>query len=109
MSDLLAFTLAFSTSSITNYRLQVLFRDSITIAEMTKPLHIASSSQFSSILSSNTVVIADFYADWCGPCKAIAPLFEKLTAQHSKPGKVIFIKIDVDAQKEIAKEQGVTA
>ncbi|KAF1991542.1 thioredoxin, partial [Aulographum hederae CBS 113979] len=70
---------------------------------------ISSSSHLNTVLSSNIYVIADFYADWCGPCKTIAPIFEQLAAQETKAGKVAFVKIDVDAQQDIAKTYGVSA
>ena len=76
---------------------------------MTKPTHISSYAEFEKTLSSNTCVIADFYADWCGPCKAIAPTFEALCAAESKPGKVAFVKVDVDRQQEIARQYSVSA
>ncbi|KAI9702226.1 MAG: hypothetical protein M1820_006309 [Bogoriella megaspora] len=71
--------------------------------------HITSSSHFSTQLTSNVYVIADFYADWCGPCKAIAPVFEQLASAEGKPGKLSFVKIDVDAQQDIARQYGVAA
>ena len=49
------------------------------------------------------------YADWCGPCKMMAPAFESLATKFSKPGKISFAKIDVDSQKEIAQRYGVRA
>lgn len=76
---------------------------------MAKINSISSSGEFSRLLSSTTYVIADFYADWCGPCKAIAPIFEQLATQHAKPGKLAFAKINVDNNQDIAKQYGVTA
>lgn len=49
------------------------------------------------------------YADWCGPCKMIAPVFESLSAKYSKPNKITFCKIDVDSQQEVAQQYGVRA
>ena len=71
--------------------------------------HISSSTQFTSILKSSTYVVADFYADWCGPCKVIAPVFEQLASSHSRPGRLIFVKVDVDAHQDIAQKYGVSA
>ena len=51
----------------------------------------------------------DFYADWCGPCKAIAPIYEQLSAQLSRPGTLAFTKVNVDNQKQIAQTYNITA
>ena len=76
---------------------------------MSKTLHIDSTSQFSALLSSSTIVVADFYADWCGPCKQIAPIFEQLSAQLSRPNKITFAKIDTDKQQDLSRSYGVKA
>ncbi|KAF2832588.1 thioredoxin [Ophiobolus disseminans] len=70
---------------------------------------VTSSSHFSQLLSQSTYTVVDFYADWCGPCKAIAPVFQKLADSESKPGKLQFVKVDVDSQQEVAKKYGVSA
>ena len=70
---------------------------------------ITSSTHFQTILSGNTYVIADFYADWCGPCKAIAPLFAQLAAAEAKVGKMAFVKVNVDTQQSVARTYGVSA
>ncbi|TDZ13016.1 Thioredoxin-like protein 1 [Colletotrichum spinosum] len=49
------------------------------------------------------------YADWCGPCKTIAPFYEQLSASLSRKDVVTFVKIDVEAQKDIAKAYNVTS
>lgn len=49
------------------------------------------------------------YADWCGPCKQIAPLYEQLAKSLSRPNAVTFVKINSDEQTEISKEYGVSA
>ncbi|KAM5377622.1 hypothetical protein BFJ71_g9997 [Fusarium oxysporum] len=76
---------------------------------MSGPINIASEPEWSSLLSGTNVVIADFYADWCGPCKMIAPTFEALAKEHSRPKKVAFAKVNVDNQSGIARAQGVSA
>ena len=76
---------------------------------MSKINQVSSSNQFSKLLSSNSYVITDFYADWCGPCKAIAPVFEQLATSHSQPGKLAFAKVNVDGQPDIARQYGVSA
>ncbi|KAK7523366.1 thioredoxin-like protein [Phyllosticta citriasiana] len=76
---------------------------------MTKITPITSSAQFNSILSSHTYTVVDFYADWCGPCKAIAPIYDALATAHAAPGRLAFTKVDVDAQQAIARQYGVSA
>ncbi|KAJ5163322.1 Thioredoxin [Penicillium coprophilum] len=72
-------------------------------------VEISSKEQFSSLLTSSRLVVADFYADWCGPCKAIAPAYNSLATQLSRPNQITFTKINVDHQQELAKAYGVTA
>ncbi|GAP88035.1 putative thioredoxin-like protein [Rosellinia necatrix] len=76
---------------------------------MSATVNIASSSEWQRILGSSTIVIADFYADWCGPCKMIAPTFESLSTKYSKPGKITFCKVNVDNHQPIAQSHGVSA
>jgi len=72
-------------------------------------IKIDSSAQWRSVLSSSIIVVADFYADWCGPCKMIAPTFESLATKYSKPKKIAFCKVDVDAHQDVAQQYGVSA
>lgn len=74
-----------------------------------KVTSVTSTAHFRTITSSSTYTIVDFYADWCGPCKVISPVFEQLANAESKPGKIVFAKVDVDAQREIAGNYGVSA
>jgi thioredoxin-like negative regulator of GroEL len=76
---------------------------------MSKVTPVTSSAHFRTITSSATFTVVDFYADWCGPCKVISPVFEQLATAESKPGKIVFCKVDVDAQREIAGNYGVSA
>ncbi|GAQ08063.1 thioredoxin-like protein 1 [Aspergillus lentulus] len=76
---------------------------------MSAPVHISSKEQFSTLLSTSKFVVADFYADWCGPCKAIAPAYEQLAKQLSRPNRITFTKVNVDEQQDIAHAYGVTA
>ena len=76
---------------------------------MSKTVHINSTAEFSSLLASSHTVVVDFYADWCGPCKAIAPMYEQLSSQLSRPNKITFTKVNTDQQQELARAYGVTA
>ncbi|EMC91300.1 hypothetical protein BAUCODRAFT_322316 [Baudoinia panamericana UAMH 10762] len=76
---------------------------------MSPTVHITSPQHFSQVLSSSRIVVTDFYADWCGPCKAIAPVYEQLSTQLSRPGTITFTKVNTDTQKEIAQTYNITA
>ncbi|KAL1903048.1 Thioredoxin-like protein 1 [Sporothrix stenoceras] len=76
---------------------------------MSKVTHISSQTQFAGLLKSSKVVIADFFATWCGPCKMIAPVFENIASQLARDNAVTFVKIDTDAQKDIAAKYRITA
>jgi thiol-disulfide isomerase/thioredoxin len=76
---------------------------------MSKTIQIASPGQLNDLLKSSRIVVADFYADWCGPCKQIAPLYEQLSTQLSRPNHITFVKVNTDTQKEIASQYGITA
>ncbi|KUI74510.1 Thioredoxin-like protein [Cytospora mali] len=71
-------------------------------------VHIGSSSEWRDTLQS-TIVVADFYADWCGPCKMIAPTFESLATKYTKPKRITFAKVNVDNQRDVASQYGVRA
>lgn len=49
--------------------------------------------------------VIDFYADWCGPCKMVAPIIEELSKEYD--GKVSFFKVDTDAEQELAGAFGI--
>jgi thioredoxin 1 len=70
---------------------------------------ITSSSQLSSILSSHSATIVDFHASWCGPCHAIAPVFEQLASANASAGKVAFVKVDTDSNRDITSQYGISA
>mmetsp|Transcript_13959 Transcript_13959/g.37717 ORF Transcript_13959/g.37717 Transcript_13959/m.37717 type:complete len:111 (+) Transcript_13959:159-491(+) len=57
--------------------------------------------------AGDKAVVVDFFADWCGPCKMIAPKFVDLANSHQ--GKVVFLKVNVDECEEVAKICNITA
>lgn len=61
------------------------------------------------LFSSHTHVVVDFYADWCPPCRAIAPVFSKLADQHTSKGHLAFAKVNVDQVKSVSARFGVSA
>ena len=70
---------------------------------MSNVLHV-NSQEFNELLSNNEVVFVDFYANWCGPCKMLAPSIEKLADEHPE---VIVVKIDVDQEQTLAMQYQV--
>jgi thioredoxin 1 len=77
---------------------------------MADPIHtLTSLSDLDALATSNKYVILDFTATWCPPCKAIAPLFHKLAAEHSVPGALAFGKVDVDDAAEVAAKFSISA
>ncbi|HRQ56701.1 MAG TPA: thioredoxin [Azoarcus taiwanensis] len=58
-----------------------------------------TSENFSSILENNDIIILDFWAEWCGPCRGFAPIYE--AAAEANPD-IVFGKIDTEAQQELA-------
>lgn len=64
-----------------------------------------SKAGFEKALDSSSVVVVDFWATWCGPCKMIAPAMEKLADAYA--GKAVVGKIDVDQEGDLAQEFGV--
>ncbi|KAJ2796600.1 glycerol ether metabolic process [Coemansia guatemalensis] len=69
-------------------------------------IELKSDEQFRNILKEHKFIAIDFTATWCGPCKAIGPVFQKLSESHPS---VIFLKVDVDEFNKIAQEYKVTA
>ena len=72
-------------------------------------VEIQSSLHFHTLASSTPFVIADFYASWCPPCKTIAPFYAQLAQTHSHPSRLLFVKINVDNNQELAAKYGVSA
>lgn len=71
--------------------------------------YITSLQEFEETLkiAGQKPVLVDFYAQWCGPCKMIAPIYESL--DNSYNSAIIFVKVDVDEASEIAEKYNVSS
>lgn len=65
-----------------------------------------TSDNLQSTIGENDIVILDFWADWCGPCRNFAPVFEQSSEQHSD---IVFGKVDTEAEQQLASAFGITS
>ncbi|NOY79646.1 MAG: thioredoxin [Kiritimatiellaeota bacterium] len=73
-----------------------------------KPVHIKGPAQFEKeVLKDKGLCLVDFYADWCPPCRKLAPIIEKLAGDLA--GKVKFVKVNVDQNEDLAREYRVSS
>ncbi len=70
-----------------------------------KPVEITDSNFQTEVLQSPTPVLVDFWAEWCGPCKMIAPVVEELAKEYN--GKLKVGKVDVDANQQVSMQFGI--
>jgi len=69
-------------------------------------LEITSQEGLDEVVANNAIVVIDFHADWCPPCKAVGPKYHSLAEKSTLPG-VAFCSIDVDACQDIAADHGI--
>lgn len=65
-----------------------------------------TSENFEQLVRTNEIVLLDFWAAWCGPCKLFAPVYEKSSLQHAD---VVFGKVDTEAEQTLAAQAGITS
>ena len=64
-----------------------------------------TDANFDELLSSNKVVVADFWATWCGPCKAMGPSIDELAAEYE--GQALIGKVDVEENNDLAEKYAI--
>jgi thioredoxin 1 len=72
---------------------------------ISEPIHVDDASFEKTVLQSKIPVIVDFWAPWCGPCRMVAPILDKLAKEYA--GKLLVAKVDTDENQEWATRYGV--
>ena len=72
---------------------------------MSDPVEITDENFQTEVLNSETPVLVDFWADWCQPCKMIAPVVEQIAEEYD--GKVKIGKLDVDTNQQTSQAMGI--
>ena len=72
---------------------------------MSLPTPVTDEDFDQEVLEADTVVLVDFWAEWCGPCKMVAPVLDDLSQEYD--GKIKFTKLDVDENPQVAMKYGI--
>ncbi len=70
-----------------------------------RPVKVAEDDFEGTVLESEAPVLVDFYADWCAPCKMVAPIVDEIAYRHI--GRVLVAKVDTDRAPEVATRYGI--
>ena len=69
-----------------------------------------TKDNFSATVADNEIVLVDFWAAWCGPCRMFAPIYEEASRRYAdQEPKIVFAKVDTDAEQELAQAAQITS
>jgi len=71
----------------------------------TQPVSVTDKDFADQVLKSDTPVLVDFWAEWCGPCRVLGPVIESLSQDYE--GRVKVAKVDVDSSQQVAMQYGI--
>ena len=74
---------------------------------MSEAITVDEQSFDSAVLQNEVPVLVDFWAEWCGPCRAVAPILDEIAADHS--GKIVIAKVNVDENPGLAQRFRITS
>ncbi|MFM5905940.1 MAG: thioredoxin [Micrococcales bacterium] len=69
--------------------------------------HVTTASFQADVLQSAKPVLVDFWAEWCGPCRAVSPILDQISAEHGD--KITIVKVNVDEEPQLAMQYGITS
>jgi thioredoxin 1 len=75
----------------------------MSTAQPSEPVHVKSKEHLDELVAEHDVVLVDFHADWCGPCKMLEPTVAEIAAETD----VAVLKVDIDELQDLARDAGV--
>lgn len=74
---------------------------------MSTPLDVTDATFENEVLKSDETILVDFWAEWCGPCRAVSPILDQIAAEHA--GKIRIVKLNVDDNPQTAAKYQITS
>ncbi|GAB3604833.1 thioredoxin [Conyzicola nivalis] len=74
---------------------------------MSTALDVTDATFTDQVLNSEDTIMVDFWAEWCGPCRAVSPILDQIASEHSS--KIKIVKLNVDDNPEIAMKYQITS